>query len=333
MRPHFDIPSGSGVNAHRAAAEEANLAWLRGHGMLRSPAAVKRYQSWQLGGLAARCWPSVELTDLILALDLKSFYFLFDDQFDRPEITDAGSRIHSVCDALCAIAHNPTKARADTPLTSAFADLWQRARQGMSPAWRLRTAHHWERYFCAQAYEALTHDAHPQPTLDSYYAVRGGTAATESVLDMIERLVHTEVISLLWHSPQLRLMRETAAQVPFLANDVYSYPKEAARGDAYNLVAVLHRTTGLSLSDAIKEVEALIRESVRRFFRLSGELSELCSQMALSQAQSDVVLRYAQALADWLCGHNDWMTTTARYAPSAARPSTEPGYEDDLLAR
>ncbi|MBY8886073.1 hypothetical protein K7472_14570 [Streptomyces sp. PTM05] len=331
MRPRFEIPTGTGVNAHRDEAEQAALAWLRDYGLLKSRAAVERYRSWRLADLAARCWPSAGLADLTLAAELKSFYFLFDDQFDRPGISEASGRVRAVCDTLCAIAHGRTGTGVETTLIAAFADLWRRARHGMTPAWRARAAHDWERYFCAQAYEALTHDAYPEPTLESYYAVRGGTAATESVLDMVERLVHAEPPGLLWHGPHLRLMRETAARVPFVANDVYSYPKEAARGDAYNLVAVLHRTGGRPLPDAAAEVEALVRESVRRFFRLYAELPSVCEQLALPRPQTDAALSYGEGLADWLRGHNDWMTTTPRYAADATRSATEPGYDDDLL--
>ena len=192
MRPPFDIPSGTGINVHREAAEQASLSWLCTHGMLTSERAIERYRSWRLAELAARCWPSAGLTDLTLAVDLKSFYFLFDDQFDRPGLGEVAHRVRAVCDELCAIAHGDASTGCETPLTAAFADLWHRARHGMTAAWRARSAHHWERYFCSQSYEALTHGARPQPALDTYYAVRGGTAATETVLDMAERLVHAE---------------------------------------------------------------------------------------------------------------------------------------------
>lgn len=331
VRPRFGIPSGTGINVHSEEAERASLSWLRTHGMLTSERAVERYRSWRLAELAARCWPSADLTDLTLAVDLKSFYFLFDDQFDRPGLGEVAHQVRSVCDELCAIAHGGASTGRETPLTAAFADLWHRAQHGMTPAWQARSAHHWERYFCAQSYEVLTHGSGAQPTLETYYAVRGGTAATETVLDMVERLVHAEPTGLLWHSPHLRLMRETAAQVPFMTNDVYSYPKEAARGDAYNLVAVLQHAGSSSLPQAVCSVQRLVRDSVLRFFDLHAKLPALCADLSLAAPQTDVVLTYGEGLADWLRGHNDWMTTTPRYAADAARPASEPGYDDDLL--
>ncbi|GGV02314.1 hypothetical protein GCM10010211_82050 [Streptomyces albospinus] len=331
MRPCFDIPDSTRTNPHERDAEQANLAWLGDHGMLKSHAAVQRYRSWRLAELAARCWPSVELADLTLAVDFKSFYFLFDDQFDRPGLAGVDHRIRTVCQELCDVVHGRAAGEHQTPLVTAFTDAWRRAQVGMTPAWRSRTAHHFERYFCAQSYEALTHDTSPEPDLETYYAVRGGTAATESVLDMIERLVHAEPTGLLWHSPPLRLMRKTAAQVPFMTNDVYSYPKEAARGDAYNLVAVLRRTDGSSLPKATSQVEQTVRTSMRRFFNLHANLASVCADLSISRAQTEVVLTYGEGLADWLRGHNTWMTTTARYAAQATRPANEPGYDDDLL--
>ncbi|MGP3978297.1 terpene synthase family protein [Streptomyces sp. 8N114] len=332
MLPQFDIPSSERSNTYRGDAEQANLLWLREHGMLRSEAATERYRSWRLADLSSRCWPTVGRADLVLAVDLKAFYFLFDDQFDRPDLTGITDRVRSVCDELCAILHGRGSAGRETPLTAAFADLWRRARHGMTPAWRARAAHDWERYFCAQSYEALAHDRYPEPALDEYYAVRGGTAATESVLDMVERLVHAEPPGLAWHSPHLRLLRKTAAEVPFITNDVYSCAKEAARGDAYNLVAVLRRTGASSLSEATSQIERLVRQSVHRFFVLHDELPTVCADLLLDQAQTNAVLAYGEGLANWLRGHNDWMMTTARYAAASTRSAAEPGYDDDLLA-
>jgi pentalenene synthase len=299
--------------------------------MLRTDAAVERYRSWRIAELAARCWPSVNGDDLRLAADLKAFYFLFDDQFDRPDRGDA-SRMLRVCEDLCRIARQEPGTVVDCPVTAAFQDLWRRAREGMSVAWRLRTACDWERYFSAQAYEALTHGRRPVPTVEEYFAVRRGTAATESVVDMSERFLRAEPVGLVLHSPALQQMRRIAAELPFVSNDVYSYEKEAARGDVYNLVVVLRHVNDWTTAKAVAHIRTMVHSDIARFLELQRTLPAMCDELGLTRSQAEAVVHYGQGLADWLRGHNDWMTNTARYASQAASQANAPGYIDELLS-
>jgi hypothetical protein len=326
----FDIPIPARRNPHEAEAERHNLDWLRRHRMLADPEAVALYRSWRLPDLAARCWPDASADDLGLTVDLKSFYFLFDDQFDGPQGA-IPTKVAAVCQELIDIVHQNLAVTPRSPIGRAFADLWDRSREGMSRSWVARTAHDWERYFASYPYEAVNRRSQVIPSMDDYLTIRRGSAATESVTDMVERLNRIEVPPVAFHSAQLRLMRQIAADVPFICNDVYSYEKEAARGDVYNLVIVLRHQRRCSLAQAVDEIQAMVADRIRRFLQLRDQVSQMMDEVGIPAPYRQQVLRYTAGLGDWLRGHNDWMSSTVRYRASGSLPADRPGYLDTLL--
>jgi len=326
----FNIPFQERYNPDNAAAEQHNLGWLRQHKMLVDPAAVTMYTSWGMADLAARCWPDATVDDLGLSVDLKSFYFLFDDQFDGPHGTDP-AQVAAVCQQLIDIVHHIPGVVPRSPVTTAFADLWARSCVGMSAHWIARTAYDWERYFASYSYEAINRRSHMIPTMDYYLAVRRGSAATESVIDMVERLNRIEVPPIAFHSAPLRLMRQVAADVPFFCNDVYSYEKEAARGDVYNMIAVFCNERQYSVRAATEEIQRLVARQVDQFCCLRDQVPQMVKDLALPEQQRRCVRRYVSGLEDWLRGHNDWMTRTIRYRTTGTPPPSQPGYIDELL--
>lgn len=326
----FDIPIPPRCNPHEAEAAQHNVEWLRHHRMLDGADAAAMYGSWGLANLAARCWPDVDADELGLAVDLKSFYFLFDDQFDGPQ-GDVPSRVAAVCEELIDIVHQSPGATPRSPVARAFADLWARSRQGMSRSWVARTAHDWERYFASYAPEAVNRRSRAIPTMDDYLTIRRGSAATESVTDMVERLTRSEVPPVAFHSPQIRLMRQIAADVPFLCNDVYSYEKEAARGDVYNLVTVLCHQHRCSVSQAVDDIRDMVAGQVRRFLQLRDEVPQMLDDIGAAGPERQRVVRYVTGLGDWLRGHNDWMSSTTRYRAGGSPPADAPGYHAPLL--
>jgi hypothetical protein len=326
----FGMPIQARYNPHHDAAEQHNLRWLHDYGMLADPEAVRVYSSWRMADLAARCWPDASADDLGLTVDLKSFYFLFDDQFDGPQGDDP-SKVAAVCQDLTAIVHQDPAVVPRSPVTAAFADLWDRSRDGMSRPWVDRTACDWERYFASYPHEAINRRSRTIPTMDDYLTIRRGSAATESVTDMVERLNRIEVPLVAFHSPQLRIMRQIAADVPFICNDVYSYEKETARGDVYNLVTVLCHERRQSMEQAVKEIQAMVARQVHRFVELRDQVGQMMDNLVLSDPQRQHVRRYVTGLGDWLCGHNDWMTHTVRYRAGGTPPAYRPGYLEELL--
>jgi hypothetical protein len=326
------IPGQVRVNPLRAAAAAHNLDWLRAHGMLRDADAERHYDRWNIPQLAAVSFPDAGLADLCLAVDQCAFYFLFDDQFDA-DLGNRPAEVARVCAPLITTLHTGRAPEKPSPVESAFADLWRRESQGMSPRWRSRAAYHWEGYFMAHPSEALGRcglSTEEFPSRAAYMVLRRGASGVDTVLDMVERILG-EIPAAIFHNPQMTLMRQLAGDAPAVNNDVYSYPKEAPRGDVYNLAVILQHERQCDVDEAFALVHGDATRMVDEFYRLNDLVPELCASLGLTPSETEATLRYREGLADWMRGYFTWEASTIRYRPEGALPLDQPNYLEELL--
>ncbi|MGF1425892.1 terpene synthase family protein [Kitasatospora sp. LaBMicrA B282] len=309
----LEVPYPYRRNPHRSAAEARHHHWLSVHRMLGSALTPEAYARWDVPDLAALSYPDCTAEELALAADLMGFYFLFDDQFDGP-LGRRPAEVARLCDRLTGVLHG-TPAPADTPCALAFEDLWERISRGMSPRWKARAKYNWECYFASHPAEAAGRRGGQPPDRETYLILRRGTAAMESVLDMVERLGRFEVAPAAFHSPPLKQLRQLAADIPSLSNDIRSYPQEAPRGDVNNLVMIVQRERGCSLEEAGSVVLAEAQRMVDRYARLVDELPRTYRELELGPDQSRTAQRYADGLTAWLSGYLSWESGTGRYQP------------------
>jgi hypothetical protein len=313
------------------AAARHNLQWLRAHGMLREDRAQRLYDRWSIPALAATSFPDASLADLCLAVDQCAFYFLFDDQFDGERGVQP-AEVARICEPLLTTLHTGRAPADPSPVESAFTDLWRRGSQGMSARWRSRAAYHWEGYFMAHPSEALGRrggpDAHPDR--DAYLVLRRGASGVDTVLDLAERILG-EVPAAAFHNPQLALMRRLAGDAPAVNNDVYSYAKEAPRGDVYNLAVITQRERDCTRERAFALVRQEAQDMADDFFRLAERMPSICLSLGLTRAEGQAVLRYVDGMGDWMRGYFSWEAATLRYRPEGALPVDEPNYLEELL--
>lgn len=314
---------------HRAEAARRNADWLAAHGMVRDPRAAALYDRWDIPGLAALSFPDLDATQLALATDLFAFYFLFDDQFDgelglRPE------EVARVTDELTGVAYGVLPAGTLSPVVSAFADLWRRLSLGMSERWRARAAYNWEWYFSTHPSEALGRSSAVVPSRDAYLMLRRGADGTETVLDAVEHF-HGEVPPVAFHNPELRLLRQYAADAPAFSNDIWSYPKEAPRGDVYNLVVIEQHRRGCSLEQAMAAISGEAQAMIDAFAALAQDVPRILDRLGVRGEEAAAVLRYRDTLAAWLHGYLVWESSTLRYRAEGALPVEGPNYVEELL--
>ncbi|WP_035806300.1 terpene synthase family protein, partial [Kitasatospora mediocidica] len=310
--PTLDLPLPPRLSPHRAEAEARHRQWLDTHAMLGSRLSPSGYARWDVPGLASLSYPDCGPDELALATDLMGFYFLFDDQFDGP-LGRRPADVAAICDELTGVLHgrHPTPGRS--PCTSAFEDLWERITDGMSDRWRARATYNWEWYLASHPAEAAGRLGGQPPDREGYLILRRGTAAMETVLDMVERVGRFEVTPAAFHCPHLRQLRQLAADIPSLSNDVRSYQQEASRGDVNNLVMIVQRERDCSLAEAGSAVLAEAQQMVQRFTQLADELPRTYRELELGPDESQLAQRYADGLAAWLTGYLDWEARTGRY--------------------
>ncbi|WP_405014149.1 terpene cyclase [Kitasatospora sp. NBC_01539] len=296
---------------HHAHAADRHRTWLDRHRELADVTDEAAYGHWEVAELAALGYPAAGPDELALAADLLGFYFLFDDQFD----TALGRRpteVARICDRLTDILHGALP-DASSAVERAFADLWRRSTAGMPGRWRARAATNWEWYFASHPAEAAGRLAGRIPDREGYLILRRGTAAMETIFDMVERLGGFTVPPSTYHHPVLRQIRQLAADIPSFSNDVRSYPLEAPRGDVYNLVMIVQRERDCPPEEACAIVLTEAQHMVDRYTRLLTELPCAYRELELDEEQSRTAQQYADGITAWLTGYLYWERRTGRY--------------------
>ncbi|MFE2276681.1 terpene cyclase [Streptomyces sp. NPDC059454] len=327
----FALPFPLRVSADLEGARVRNLHWVQQQGLVTSQAGLEWYVSWDMPRLAAYGFPYAQGPELDLAADVMGFFFVFDDQLDGP-LSRRPEKVARICQKLIDIVHGAAPGPGVDPCSRAFAGLWQRSRQGAPAGWVARVAHEWEYYFAAQAHEAAGRLRGIPADMDTCLQVRRGIAGTALTISCGELAAHLDVPAAAFHSPQLRLMREIAVDVPLMCNDVYSLEKEEARGDMDNLVLVLEHTHQYTRPQAVEAARREVTTRIARFQHLADKVPALCAQFGLEPHQQATVERYAGVMTAWMSGYHAWQTETLRYThTNQTLPPSGPGYFDNIL--
>jgi pentalenene synthase/avermitilol synthase len=327
----FDLPAPAQVSPDLDDARRHNLDWVRRLSLVADGPSLAWYTSWDMPLLAALGLPHARGAALDLCADAMAFFFVFDDQFDGPLGQDP-ARVALVCQRMIGIVHGATPGPGADACSEAFADVWVRSIDGANPAWVARCAHEWEYYFATHPHEAINRLRGTPGDMETYLQVRRGIAANDLPLSLGERAAGIVVPAAAFHSPQLRIMRETAIDVTLMCNDVYSLEKEEARGDMDNLVLVIEHAERCTREEAISAARREVERRVIRFEQLTLQIAGMCSQLGLTDRERAAVHTYIEVMGAWMSGYHAWQTRTRRYTSAPRiRPSSGPGYFNEVL--
>lgn len=328
----FDLPFPLRVSLDLERARQQNFQWVQRLGLVSGRDSLTWFSMWDMPKLAALGFPYATGDGLDLCADAMAFFFVFDDQFDGP-LGRHPDRVATVCQGFIDIVHGARPRGSADPLLRAFADVWHRCQKDAPPRWRARAACEWEYYFAAHAHEAINRNRGTPTGMQEYLELRRGIAATDLPISLGERAAMIDVPPAVFHSPQLRIMRQIAIDITFMCNDVYSLEKEEARGDMDNLILVIEHQQNLSRPQALARAQRKIAQRCSRFQRLNTQIPNVCAQLELTARQRTVVDRYVEIMAAWIRGYHEWETETLRYAKAVeVLPAQAPGYFEELLA-
>jgi pentalenene synthase len=308
----FSMPYPCQVAPDPAGARHRNLAWARAQGLLGSDAAAERYLTSQVADLAAYAYPGPE-DDLDLAYDAMGWFFLYDDQFElsREQRPD---RAIAATESMITLLFDPAAAERQLlpPISTAFADLWQRMCQGMSDSWRYRAAGDWLYYLTGILAEDTDYRSAHRATSGGRLSQRLRTIGFAPSLALAERAGHFEVPTPVWHGTQLQELRTCATEHIILVNEVFSLEKEESRGEA-NLVHLLMREQQCSRTDAIQRVTEMADARMTRLVTMESGVPEFCERLGLREPTRSAVMRHAESTRNLVRGSYYWHRIADRY--------------------
>jgi hypothetical protein len=142
------------INPVAEQVRAPTIAWLSGHGLLTTAAAVEQYDAMHFERLAAMAYPACDRAALQLISNVMGWFFLFDDQFDGILGTDPNATAAAVDAMTRCLDYPPSGADRAGSLGVAFRELWLTSAAQMSPSWRRRTRTSWIRYLRSHTAEA-----------------------------------------------------------------------------------------------------------------------------------------------------------------------------------
>jgi pentalenene synthase len=315
----FFMPYPRKTAAGLSAGMERHLRWARDMGFLPSEAAANRYRFCQHAEVGAWFCPEPgQDRDLDLQLDVNGWFFMLDDAFDVPAGQMADGAV-AVCQRLMELLYGPPAdaERATSPLVTAFADIWQREREGMSAFWQQRASCTWIGYLAGNLVEEANRRVATVLTPAEYMLVRRQSVGVLPAYDMGECVGSSEVPPLAWYSTHVAAMRRLSVEHVIMVNDVCSLEKDEARNET-NLVSLLASQRGLSRGAAISHVVSMADDHMRQFQELEAGISHVCDRLALTDAGRTALHRHVVGMHDMVSGNYHWSRSCGRYSREAA---------------
>ncbi|WP_121714541.1 terpene synthase family protein [Streptomyces sp. E5N91] len=303
----------SEVRAEKAGA--AVLAWARDASLVVDAFEEERLLAMRLGKLAELTVPEGSDADLELTAQWAAFICLVDDRFDRSLVDIRPEAVTSLFTRLLnVITGRP--AGFVSGLEQALDDLWRRTAPRMSTQWRERFVADYRDFALAMREEAAGRTDRVPMGLSDYVLRRRRTITALPLADILECTAGAP-----WPGPPIcedlmRDLRRAVADVAGWSNDLAS-AEDDLREDRDNLVTVLSRERGCSLSSAREQAAAMRDDRVRDFHTLAAALTA----MPLPGTEREGVRRYVAALGSFVTATLHWLGVTHRFdARWATRP-------------
>lgn len=355
--PDLLCPFPSRINPLADAAGRETLRWAASFGLIEpNGSSARALGAAAAGRLAGRLRPDAPAEELSVVSDLYSWMFLEDDRRDEtPEgfspggLSEGDARFLAILESSASSPRRPPaqpQRPGDGPAEEALLDLARRLfGRAPSAGWRRRFVRAFSAYLAATTWEAQNRARKKTPDEASYRRMRPLTAG----LGIDDELLHwgestrppLEELS----DPDVSRLAASSGLVVCWANDLYSLPKELARGEEHNLVAILAREGGVPFGEAVVRVARAHDEEVASFLALKGRVlgprasaggrpapvptSPLPEPAAAPEVPGPDrrLAAYVSALESRMRGNLDWSREAARYqvASEASIASAPPG--------
>ncbi|MCC2280708.1 terpene synthase family protein [Streptomyces sp. ET3-23] len=299
-----------------ASAQCAAISWARETGLVRGRDEATWAAAWNVAEFAGRVY--AQAADL----DLAAQWILWMDVIDDAVEAAPAGRLPALLNPLTRIFQGSITSCADggtQALTDSLDDLWQRTREGMSPAWQNRIVQIWQQCAASMPWEAANRAAGHPPSLDDYIARRGTAGAAFFALALTEGLCKYELPDALHYGGLLSALRILACDQICWANDLLSLHREMERGDVHNLALVLERDRGLPRDEAIRTTVGMTNERMHAVTALVEALPAYQRAAGLTAYESALVARAVDTIEQWIAGSLEFHRLSTRHTDHQSR--------------
>jgi Terpene synthase family 2, C-terminal metal binding len=304
--PPLSYPFAWQVSPFAAEVDEACYRWGEHMGLYRLGDA-REYRETQVGWLAAYTCPRGTREGLQLLADWQMWLFAFDDGYC--DESEEGARCDVMAQrvvGLLGIMEGKAEPAAGDPFSAGLADLSARLAGCAHGFQRSRFISAVRGYFLAQCWEAVHRAAGIAPGLGEYTWMRRHSGAVPTCTALSDVAGGYRLPAADHDHPDVTAVTDMAVNIACWANDILSYPKEAARSKVvHSLPAVLRHERNVDAAQALDMTARMHDQEVARYLEAERHVRAWAGPS---------LHRYLDDLRFWMSGNLRWSQHTGRYA-------------------
>lgn len=292
-------------NPAGSAAQRGSVEWALELGLVSTGPKLTKLEKACIGELAACTFPEAPIDLLTLAAVWTTLFCAIDDHVEDSHLGVLG--LSGYLSRVLAAYRGGLKGTDDATLRG-FESFGRMLRKLTGPAVADQFGYELEGLFTAYVWEEINRQNEATLQYSAYRTMRLTTIGLRPQF-LISRAASP------WGAPSRRLapvlleLESMTCRAVGWANDIFTYEKELVAGEAHNLVAVLMRTEGLPVREALTRARSLHDEEVCQFLRLQARLRA-------SEQINDATEYHLSHLRDWMRGHLHWALRNGRYRPA-----------------
>lgn len=291
MNPHFEIVK---------AEVEASFREFKALSA-ESQEAFDKCDSARLAGLA---YPNTSREHFRITCEFMNVLIIVDEYTDVENATVAKEMVDIIIDAL----QNPHKTRPEGEciLGEIARQFWARAIQTTSLPFQRHFLYSYTEFLRAVVVEALDRDEAHCRSISDYIKLRRNTCATKPAIAMYE--MGMDLPDEVFYHPVLVELTECIAELVLIDNDMVSYNREQATGNAnHNLIVVVMAELGIDRSGAMVWAARYHTEVQKRF-------TDGFAKVPSWGPSTDVLVKeYLNGMATWARANHCWSYESQRY--------------------
>lgn len=276
--------------------------------------ALQRFTSSDFVTLSGLAYPTADLAGLELANEWGVWLFNWDDLCDRTFMGEQPQSIGYVQNRFLEILNGSELTGRDGAPHCALADIRDRmiARDpGGQMEWFIKSV---SDYFEGCIWEAHNREDLIIPPIDEYLKMRQKSGAVITVFELFGFTGVCVPTQEMRDSAAFAQLQQMANNIICWANDIFSFSREAKKGDVHNLVILTivqdsATTEGMDvyIAEAERKVVERHNEEVGRYLAAKKKLAtELIGS-------KDEFEKYCAGMEAWIYGNFFWSTQSDRY--------------------
>ncbi|KAJ3511002.1 hypothetical protein NLJ89_g4356 [Agrocybe chaxingu] len=308
----FNSLPDDGLNPHHDAACAESREWFAKYNKKVLGAQMQEFfRRCKFELITSYTYPYVDKEGLRATMDWHNILWFFDEVTD----TETGKDAHKSAIITIRTLREPDFDDGSS-LCRMVKDFRLSHLSRAGPECTRRFLEHCDVAFHAGAVEAELREKGEVLSIEGYLKLRRETSGARTCFDMAEYLMDIDLPQDMYDDTVFQQGYIAALDLIFLANDLYSYNMEQAKGhNGANVLTVVMKETKLNLQSAADYVGVLCEKLIQQFQEakstLEGRLAKE-KNPAKAAALKDAV-RSLVGYGHWVRGNVEWSFETERY--------------------